>query len=377
MGQLISFIVPSAMTSLYVFFGLITSTFLLIGARRLDGKEIVFRHGIVSSLLQKRIMILSAGAAIGILALGLIGLIVGDYPIPAWKAITTAFWDRNTEYDFVINTLRFPRITVAVLAGICFATSGAIFQSLINNPLVSPDIIGVNNGAAVCAVILLATGGTVTYLPLAAFIGAVLASAIVYVLSWKRGVSGSRLVLVGIGFNALLGSVITFIQVRYPIERVMAAARWQAGSLFGSSWEDARTLSIGLAILLPSAFFLIHRLRLLQLGDEASVALGLSVERDRFALLTVGASLAAIAVAVIGPLGFVALLVPQIARTVVSTLTAGSLLFTGLLGGIFLLGADIVAQRLFAPVTLPAGIVTAAIGAPYFLLILVRYNRET
>ena len=131
------------------------------------------------------------------------------------------------------------------------------------------------------------------------------------------------------------------------------------------------------AILLPPAFFLIHRLRLLQLGDEASVALGLSVERDRFALLTVGASLAAIAVAVIGPLGFVALLVPQIARTVVSTLTAGSLLFTGLLGGVFLLGADIVAQRLFAPVTLPAGIVTAAIGAPYFLLILVRYNRET
>ena len=377
MPKSISFITPSTTASIYVFLGLATTTFLLTAVKRLDNKEMSFRHGFVSVMLQKRIIILSAGAAVTILALGLIGLIVGDYPVPAWKAIATAFWDQNNEYDFVINSLRFPRITVAVLAGICFAASGAIFQSLINNPLVSPDIIGVNNGAAVCAVIMLAVGGTTTYLPIAAFIGAILASSLVYILSWKRGVSGSRLVLVGIGINALLGAVITFIQVRYPIERVMAAARWQAGSLFGSSWEDARTLSIGLAILLPAAFVLINRLRLLQLGDETAMALGLSVERDRFALLTVGASLAAIAVAVTGPLGFVALLVPQVARAVIGTLTAGSLFFTGLLGGVFLLGADIISQRLFAPVTLPAGVVTAAIGAPYFLLILVRYNRET
>ena len=377
MTQLISFVVPSLTTSIYVFLGLATTTVLITGAKHLGNQEIIFRHRTVSSLLNKKLLILTGGTIFAIFVLLLIGLIVGDYPIPASRAIATAFWDRNSEYDFVVNSLRFPRITVAILAGMCFAISGAIFQSLINNPLVSPDIIGVNNGAAVCAVILLASGGTVTYLPVAAFIGAVIAAALVYVFSWKRGVSATRLVLVGIGVNAFLGAVITFIQVRHPIERVMAAARWQAGSLFGASWSDARTLSIGLAVLLPAAFVLTKRLRLLQLGDETAVALGSSVERDRFALLTVGASLAAVAVAVVGPLGFVALLVPQLARAVVARLTAGSLFFTGLLGGLFLLGADIIAQRLFAPVTLPAGIVTAAIGGPYFLVILVRYNRET
>jgi len=375
--RLISLVTPSLATSLYVFLSLATTTFLLTGAKHIASKEMIFRYGIISSILEKRVLILSGVSVMAIFILGFVGLIVGDYPIPASKAIATALWDRNSEYDFIINSLRFPRITVAVLAGICFATSGAIFQSLINNPLVSPDIIGVNNGAAVCAVILLATGGSVPYLPLAAFIGAVLAATLVYVLSWKRGVSGSRLVLVGIGVNAVLGAVITFIQVRFPIERVMAAARWQAGSLFGSSWNDARTLSIGLILLLPAAFLLTNRLRVLQLGDEVAVALGSSVERDRFILLSVGASLAAVAVAVVGPLGFVALLVPQVTRTVIGTFTGGSLIFTGLLGGVFLLGADIIGQRLFAPVTLPAGIITAAIGAPYFLIILVRYNRET
>ena len=377
MVRLIALVTPSLATSLYVFLSLATTTFLLTGAKHIGRKEMVFRYGIISSILHKRVVILSGVSVLAILILGFIGLIVGDYPIPANKAIATALWDRNSEYGFIVNTLRFPRITVAVLAGICFATSGAIFQSLINNPLVSPDIIGVNNGAAVFAVILLATGGTVPYLPIAAFIGAVLAAALVYVLSWKRGVSGSRLVLVGIGVNAVLGAVITFIQVRFPIERVMAAARWQAGSLFGSSWNDARTLSIGLIFLLPTAFLLTNRLRVLQLGDEVAVALGSSVERDRFALLSVGAALAAVAVAVVGPLGFVALLVPQVTRAVIGTFTGGSLIFTGLLGGVFLLGADIIGQRLFAPVTLPAGIITAALGAPYFLIILVRYNRET
>lgn len=328
-----------------------------------------------SALIQWRVGWLLAAAAAATLALGLVGLIVGDFPVPARAALATALWDRGGEYDFIVNTLRFPRITVAVLAGMCLAASGAIFQSLIGNPLVSPDIIGINNGAAVCAVFILAVGGDVALLPYAAFVGAITTAVVIYLLAWKQGVSGARLVLVGIAINAILSAAITFILVRYPIERVIAAARWQAGTLFGASWDDARTLAVGLAVLAPPAFGLTRRLRVLQLGDDTAAAMGLRVERDRLLLIGVGSALAAIAVSVVGPLGFVALLVPHLARLLAGNLTGGVLVLTALLGAVFLLGADLIAQRLFAPTVLPAGVVTAALGGPYFLLLLARYNR--
>ena len=182
-------------------------------------------------------------------------LVVGDFPVPAREAIATAIWDRGSEFDFVINSLRFPRITVAVLAGICLAVSGALFQALIDNPLVSPDIIGIDTGAAAFAVAILAMGLDTQWLPYAAFAGAVGTAALIFVLSWRRGFSGGRLVLVGIGINALLTAVITYMLVRFPIERVSAAARWQAGTLSSSSWEDARTLVIGLACAVASGVF--------------------------------------------------------------------------------------------------------------------------
>ena len=366
---------PTLQRSLTVFAGICLTIFLIQLADLIQPRTFAFRWQNISSRIQLRVVWLSLGTIIVITILTGVGLIVGDYPIPASKAIATALWDRNGEYDFIINSLRFPRIVVAILAGMCFASSGLIFQSLINNPLVSPDIIGINSGAAVLAVAILAAGGNIQYLPWAAFLGALLTAALIYLLSWKRGISATRLVLVGIGINALLGAIITYITIKYPIERVVAAARWQAGTLFGATWDDARTLLIGLLILLPSAFFLITRLRILQLGDETAITIGSKIERDRLALLAVASLLAALAVAVVGPLGFVALIVPQAARLLVGSITGGVLIFTALLGGFFLLGADLIAQRLFAPVMLPAGVITATFGGPYFLYLLARYNR--
>ena len=335
----------------------------------------VIRLGSLSSRLNKKLLRLNFVAFVIMIAFMAMGVMFGDFPVPKVRALSTALWDRESEFDFVINSIRSPRVVVAALAGMCLASSGAIFQSLINNPLVSPDVIGVNSGAAVCAVVLLAVGGQVTYLPFAAFIGAIIAAVGVYVLSWKRGIAGTRLVLIGIGINSLLAAVITFVQVRYPIERVMAAARWQAGTVFGATWDDARILGIGFLILFPAAFVLLSKLRILQLGDETAAALGSSVERDRLFLLGTGAAMAAVAVAVVGPLGFVALMVPQAARLLTGTITGGSYIFTALLGGIFLLGADLIALHLFAPVMLPVGVITAALGGPYFLILLARYNR--
>ena len=366
---------PTLQRSLTVLAGICLTIFLIQLADRIKPRSYTFRWKNISSRIQLRVVWLSLGTIIVITILTGVGLIVGDYPIPALKAIATALWDRNGEYDFIINSLRFPRIIVAILAGMCFASSGLIFQSLINNPLVSPDIIGINSGAAVLAVAILAAGGNIEYLPWAAFLGALLTAALIYLLSWKRGISATRLVLVGIGINSVLGAIITYITIKYPIERVVAAARWQAGTLFGATWDDARTLLIGLLILLPSAFFLTTRLRTLQLGDETAITVGSKIERDRLALLAVASLLAALAVSVVGPLGFVALIVPQAARLLVGSITGGVLIFTALLGGFFLLGADLIAQRLFAPVMLPAGVITATFGGPYFLYLLARYNR--
>ena len=366
---------PTLQRSLTVLAGICLTILLIQLADRIQPRSYTFRWKNISSRFQLRVIWMSLGAIIVITILVGVGLIVGDYPIPASKAIATALWDRNGEYDFIVNSLRFPRIIVAILAGMCFASSGLIFQSLINNPLVSPDIIGINSGAAVLAVAILAAGGNIAYLPYAAFLGALLTAALIYLLSWKRGISATRLVLVGIGINAVLGAIITYITIKYPIERVVAAARWQAGTLFGATWDDARTLSIGLLLLLPPAFFLTTRLRILQLGDETAITIGSKIERDRLALLAVASLLAALAVSVVGPLGFVALIVPQAARLLLGSITGGVLIFTALLGGFFLLGADLIAQRLFAPVMLPAGVITATFGGPYFLYLLARYNR--
>ncbi len=322
-----------------------------------------------------RTAILCLGAAAAALALAVVGVVVGDFPVPARRAIATALWDRGGEYDFVVNSLRMPRIMVALLAGACLALSGALFQSLIDNPLVSPDIIGIDTGAAAAAVVILAVGLDLRLLPVAAFAGAAAAAALIFALAWRRGTSGGRLVLVGIGVSALLSAVITYMLVRFPIERVSAAARWQAGTLAGSSWDDVRTLAVGLAVLAPAAFALVRRLRVMQLGDDAAAALGVPLERSRMTVVGVGCGLAAIVVAVVGPLGFVALLVPHVARAMAGTLTAGVLLLTALLGSVMLLSADLIAQRLFAPTVLPAGVVTAAMGGPYLLFVLRKFNR--
>ena len=368
---------PTLQRSLTVVAGILLTVLFIRLADQIRLRSYTFRLYKISGRIEIKVVWLVTGTVAAIIALLGVGLVVGDYPIPASKAITTALWDRNGEYAFIINSLRFPRIVVAILAGMCFASSGLIFQSLINNPLVSPDIIGINSGAAVLAVGILAAGGNVGYLPWAAFVGALLTASLIYLLSWKRGVSATRLVLIGIGVNSLLGAGITFITVKYPIDRVIAAARWQAGTLFGASWGDVRTLSIGLLVLLPLAFFLTNRLKILQLGDEIAITVGSSIERDRLAHLAVASLLAALAVSVVGPLGFVALIVPQAARLLVGSITGGVLIFTALLGGFFLLGADLIAQRLFAPVMLPAGVITATFGGPYFLYLLARHNRAT
>lgn len=346
------------------------------GARPVAGHRVVRSHRLRTSWrVRPRVVVVGLVALALATVLAAWTMTLGDVRVPFDQVVATTFGAGTGEHDFVVRTLRLPRTLAATGIGITLGASGAIFQGLVRNPLVAPDIIGIMTGATVAAVALLVTGGPSGLLPLTAFGGAVLTAGTVYALTWRGGITGNRLVLVGIGINAVMAALTTFLLVRFPIEQVSRAVLWQTGTLYGSGWREVVWVLVGLAVLLPCAGALMPRMRALQLGDDAASALGARVEASRAGLLVVGSGLAAIAVAVAGPVAFVALMVPHVARMLLGPLTGGVLVVAGLIGAVLVLASDLIAQHAFSPTSLPVGVVTAAVGAPYFLFLLHRSNR--
>lgn len=276
----------------------------------------------------------------------------------------------------VVQVLRWPRTLVAVGIGFALAISGGLFQGIARNPLVSPDIIGINAGATLAAVFFLVIFQTTTGMPVATFIGAVCTAIVIYALSWRGGVSPNRLILVGIGIAAMTSAVSSYIMVIFPIEQVRPAIVWTMGSVYASNWGEVRVLWAVVLICLPLAALVMHPLRSMMLGDHVTKSLGVPLERTRLSIILIGCALAAVSVAIAGPIGFIALMVPHMARMIAGPHSPGVLFFTGVLGGIVLLISDVVAQH-FLPVTLPVGVVTSAVGAPYFLFLLYRSNKQS
>lgn len=305
------------------------------------------------------------------------GMTLGDVDVPLPEVLAASLGLGTGEHDFVVRTLRLPRALAALGVGTALAASGAIFQSLVRNPLVAPDIIGVMSGASLVAVTLIVVSGSPAVVPVGALLGALAATALVYALTWRGGISGNRLVLVGIAVNAVLVALTTLMLVRFPVEQIAPAVLWLTGTLYARTWEHVGWLVVGLAVLLPAALALLSRLRMLQLGDDTAAGLGVRPEASRAALLAVGAALAAVAVAVAGPVVFVALVVPHAVRMLLGPLTGGVLVVTGLFGAALVLASDLVAEHLFSPISLPVGVVTAAVGAPYFLFLMFRSNRSS
>ncbi|MFW5933548.1 MAG: iron chelate uptake ABC transporter family permease subunit, partial [Actinomycetota bacterium] len=209
---------------------------------------------------------------------------------------------------------------------------------------------------------------------LGALLGALGAAALLYGLTWRRGVTGERLVLVGIAVEAVLTALTTMVFVRFPIETVAPAVLWATGTLHARTFTHVTWLAVGLVVLVPLAAVALPRLRALQLGDEAATAVGIRVQPTRAAIMALAAGLAAVAVSAAGPVAFVALMVPHLARLLLGTPTLGVLTLTALLGALLVLLSDVLAQHAL-PASLPVGIVTAAVGAPYFLFLLHRIHR--
>lgn len=276
---------------------------------------------------------------------------------------------------FVVWDLRLPRVLTAIGAGAAFGLSGAIFQTLVRNPLASPDIIGITAGASAAAVVAITQLGLNPGLAApVAFGGALGAAALIYVLAWRGAVSGYRLVLVGIGVGAVLNAVTSYSLTRAEVTDVSEALVWITGSLNSATWSGVPGLLGPLVVLVPLVAVLTRSLGGLQLGDDAAAGLGVRVEPAKLGLIVVAVALAAIATAAAGPVAFVAFVSGPIARR----LTGGNglaLVPSALVGACVVLAADYAGAYAFGDTRLPVGVVTGIMGAPVLLWLLARANR--
>ncbi len=323
----------------------------------------------VAVRVQRRPLVVSALLAAACVALGIAGIALGDFPLSVGDVLRTLAGQGEPGNDFIVSTLRLPRVLTAILVGAAFGVSGAIFQSIARNPLGSPDVVGFTTGSATGALlVIIAVGAGTAQIAAGAAAGGLVAAVAVYLLAFRGGVQGYRLVLVGIGVSAMLLSVNAYLITRASRQDAYVAAHWLVGSLNGRGWEHVYPVAAAVAVLLPVAFLLSRRLAMLELGDDAAKALGIPVERTRLAMVLLAVALVAVATASTGPVAFVALAAPQIARRLTGTAVPG-LAGAALMGAVIMLASDLAAQHLFG-VPLPVGVATGVVGGLYLAWLL-------
>jgi iron complex transport system permease protein len=332
-------------------------------------------HGL-SLRVHPRSVLVCAALLVAAVAVAVVNVGSGDFPLSVGEVLSTLAGRGDPASEFVVETLRLPRVLTALLVGGAFGIAGAIFQSISRNPLGSPDIIGFTMGSVTGAfVVILLVGGSSLQTALGAVGGGLVTAAVVYLLALRRGVQGYRLVLVGIGISAMLQSVNAYLITRATRDDAFEAAHWMVGSLNGRGWEHVWPVAASLAVLVPLALALAPSLTMLELGDDAARALGVSAERSRLALVLVAVALTAVGTASTGPIAFVALAAPQLARRL-TRVAAPGLASAALMGALLLAASDMAAQRVLS-IDLPVGVMTAAVGGLYLGWLLWRGWRRT
>ncbi len=324
--------------------------------------------------LRRRVLVVSVVLAVILLGLFVACMVVGDYPISPQQLFASLTGRGTRATNFIVYDLRLPRVVTGMAIGLCFGMSGAIFQSMIKNPLASPDIIGITSGASASAVVAILVFGLAGFAVSGiSLLGAVITAALIYALAWRKGLAGYRLVLVGIGIAAMLASVIDYLMTRAEVNDAQVALLWLTGSLNGASTTKMVPLLVLTAVIVPLTLWAGAALSGLQLGDDTAKSIGIRVEVYRLCLILFGVALAAIATAAAGPVGFVAFVSGPIARRLTRG-TGIALIPAALVGAVVVTAADFTGQHLL-PMQLPVGVLTAAIGAPYLIYLLIVSNR--
>ncbi|MGI5457388.1 FecCD family ABC transporter permease [Streptomyces sp. CA-249302] len=290
-------------------------------------------------------------------------------PGEVWHTLRTG----TGPHELVVGELRMPRIVVGALVGAALGLSGALVQSVTRNPLASPDVIGVGHGAAAATVLALATGAVASpgALPLVSVSGGLAAAALVYLLAWRHGMQPSRFVLTGVGIGVALSAVVQLYLTDSELEAAEQIKLWLTGSLNGRGYEQAEPLAVVLLVSVPALVWASRALGPLGLDPDTAAGLGVPVDRVRLGLTGLGVVLAAVATGAAGPIGFVALTSPQLARRL--TRTAQLPLFNAALtGAVLLVAADLAARTLLPPLEVPVGALTSLVGGPYLLWLLGR-----
>lgn len=276
---------------------------------------------------------------------------------------------------FTIGILRLPRMLCGLLAGLAFGIAGNTFQTMLRNPLASPDIIGISSGSSVAAVfciLILRISGTAV--SIAAVVSGIIVASLIYVLSKGSGFSGGRLILIGIGIQSMINALISYLLAKASQHDVGAALRWLNGSLNGMVIEDVPFLSIVVVVFGITILCLTKQIQVLELGDEFATTLGVRINVVRIMLILSAVFLIAFATAVTGPISFVVFLAGPIAARLVG-LGAPNVLSAGLVGALLVLGADLIGQFAFGT-RFPVGVITGILGAPYMLFLLIVINRR-
>jgi len=272
----------------------------------------------------------------------------------------------------IVWDLRFPRVLIGLIVGMCLASSGAILQGVMRNPLADPGIIGVSSGAGIAAtVIMIIFPAYIALVPLAAFLGALITALLIYILSWKGGTSPVRIILVGVAINAVIGAAMSALMILYS-DRVQSVLPWLAGGIAGVGWNQFEMIIYYAIAALLLAIYGIKHIRILRLGDEMAKLLGHNVERTRFFLIILSTLLAGIAVSVAGLIGFVGLVVPHILRIMIGGDHKYLLPASALGGGLLVVLADTIARSAFEPIEIPVGILLSFLGGPFFLYMIHR-----
>ncbi|MCU5775482.1 iron ABC transporter permease [Erwiniaceae bacterium BAC15a-03b] len=314
-------------------------------------------------------------AALASLLVVTISLMSGKVTMSPVTLLRILFSQQDASLSFIVEQLRLPRILLAAQVGAALSVSGLILQSIIRNPLASPDLLGITSGAGAAAVLYLSflsmTFGA-QYLPLAAICGAGIAVLLVYGLAWQQGASPLRLVLIGVGVSALLSAITTFLLVFSPLTTTLSAYVWLTGSVYGASWRETTSLACWLLACLPLLIALSRQVMVQQLDDGLAIGIGVRVEWLRVGLLLASVALAGAAIAWGGAMAFVGLIAPHIARRLVASGFASQAVMAALCGAMLVMLADLAGRVLFLPADLPAGIFVAALGTPFFLYLLIK-----
>jgi ABC-type enterobactin transport system permease subunit len=335
------------------------------------------RIGPVSGIVRWRQVTVPVATLAVLVLLSAVSLGRGDFPIGVPDVLRTLVGLGEGTNDFIVLQLRAPRVAVGLLVGLALGIAGALFQTFARNPLASPDTLGITMGASVGAVgAIVLSGGALGGLgiPLAALLGALLTGVLLFLLAWRAGIDGYRLVLVGIALWSFGSALVDWLLTNAEIYDAASAYVWITGSLNARTWDHALPLAAALAVLLPLALAASRVLGVLQFGDDTARGLGVRLQGAQAAVVLIAVGCVAFAVSAAGPITFVALVVPQIAVRLVGG-ARPPLLASGLLGAVLVVGADLV-TRTVLPEALPVGILTAVLGAPYLLWLLVRGRRQ-